>query len=137
LRPELIDKLARQVTLAGRVRTNRWPSGCHSAETYSGAIPAGRECDVELAVAPSPRPLNPHGAARSFAARGQISCVFHDLLLKRQSGVLDLNPVRNWQGSPPCHLEEILDTAVVSRFYARRAAAAYCGRTAGMALCRS
>jgi succinate-semialdehyde dehydrogenase / glutarate-semialdehyde dehydrogenase len=118
LRPELIDKLARQVTLAACAHEPMAVRMPFSGDVL-GSIPAGRECDVELAVARA-RAAQPAWAARSFAARGQIFLRFHDLLLKRQSEVLDL--IQFETGKARRHaFEEILDTAVVSRFYARRA----------------
>ena len=118
MRPELIDKLARQVTLAACAHEPMAVRMPFSGDVL-GSIPAGRECDVELAVARA-RAAQPAWAARSFAARGQIFLRFHDLLLKRQSEVLDL--IQFETGKARRHaFEEILDTAVVSRFYARRA----------------
>lgn len=84
-----------------------------------GHIPSGVEADVELAVSRA-RAAQPDWGARSFAARAAIFLRFHDLLLARQNEVLDLIQVES--GKARLHaFEEVLDTAVVSRFYARHA----------------
>jgi acyl-CoA reductase-like NAD-dependent aldehyde dehydrogenase len=84
-----------------------------------GAIPAGTIADVEAAVARA-RAAQTAWSRRTFAARARIFLRFHDLLLERQDEVLDLI---QWEtGKARRHaFEEILDTAVVTRYYARRA----------------
>jgi acyl-CoA reductase-like NAD-dependent aldehyde dehydrogenase len=80
-------------------------------------VPAAAEPDVELAVRRA-REAQPIWAARSFSSRGKIFLRFHDLLLERQEEVLDL--IQTETGKARAHaLEEVLDTAVVSRYYAR------------------
>jgi succinate-semialdehyde dehydrogenase / glutarate-semialdehyde dehydrogenase len=60
-------------------------------------------------------------SGRSHAARRGIFLRFHDLLLKRQEEVLDL--VQLEAGKARRHaFEEVMDTAVVTRHYAYRAA---------------
>jgi len=82
-----------------------------------GRIPAGREGDVELAVSRA-RAAKPAWAARSFADRGRIFLRFHDLVLERQNEGLDLIQLET--GKARRHaFEEILDTAIVARYYAR------------------
>ena len=90
---------------------------------YTGAViarvPAASEADVELAVGRA-RAAHAEWAARSFADRGRIFLQFHDLLLKRQAEVLDIIQLET--GKARRHaFEEILDTAVVARYYARHA----------------
>jgi succinate-semialdehyde dehydrogenase / glutarate-semialdehyde dehydrogenase len=117
LRPELTEKLARQITLAEGAHE---PIAVRTPFTGAvlGQIPAGRECDVELAVVRA-RAAQPAWAARSIAQRAQIFLRFHDLLLERQDEVLDLIQLET--GKARRHaFEEILDTAVVSRYYARQ-----------------
>ena len=65
-------------------------------------------------------PRRRRGAQRTFADRARIFLRFHDLLLERQDEVLDLI---QWEtGKARRHaFEEILDTAIVTRYYARRA----------------
>jgi acyl-CoA reductase-like NAD-dependent aldehyde dehydrogenase len=84
-----------------------------------GAIPAGTVADLELAVTRA-RTAQAAWSARTFADRARIFLRFHDLLLERQNEVLDLI---QWEtGKARRHaFEEILDTAIVTRYYARRA----------------
>src|SRR5579864_4460834 len=84
-----------------------------------GQIPETAEPEVTAAVERA-RAAQPDWAARSFADRGRIFLRFHDLLLDRQDEVLDL--IQKETGKARRHaFEEILDTAVVSRYYARKA----------------
>jgi succinate-semialdehyde dehydrogenase/glutarate-semialdehyde dehydrogenase len=84
-----------------------------------GKIPACQVEDVELAFARA-RNVQSAWESRSFADRGRIFLRFHDLLLQRQSEVLDLIQLET--GKARRHaFEEILDTAVVSRYYGWRA----------------
>ncbi|MCL4403111.1 MAG: aldehyde dehydrogenase family protein, partial [Acidobacteria bacterium] len=85
-----------------------------------GNIPAGGKEDITLAVERA-RTAQAPWAARSFAERGKILLRFHDLLLKRQDELLDVIQLES--GKARRHaFEEILDTAIVSRYYARHAA---------------
>lgn len=82
-------------------------------------IPAARDADVDLAVQRA-RAAQPAWAARSFADRAGIFLRFYDLLLEQHEEVLDLIQLET--GKARCHAyEEILDAAVVSRYYAMRA----------------
>jgi acyl-CoA reductase-like NAD-dependent aldehyde dehydrogenase len=84
-----------------------------------GELPAGGGADVERAVCQA-RAAQPGWAARSFADRGKIFLRFHDLLLQRQHEALDL--IQSETGKARAHaFEEILDTAIAARYYARRA----------------
>ncbi len=84
-----------------------------------GTIPAGGEEDVELAASRA-RIAQAAWSARSFDDRARIFLCFHDLLLKRQNEVLDLIQLEN--GKARRHaFEEVLDTAVLARYYALRA----------------
>jgi acyl-CoA reductase-like NAD-dependent aldehyde dehydrogenase len=90
---------------------------------FTGAIieniPAGDADDVQKAVDCA------HGAQPAWAAlthrqRSDIFLRFHDLLLERQEEVLDLIQIET--GKSRVHaFEEVLDTATVARYYARRA----------------
>ncbi len=83
------------------------------------ALPAGREADVSLAVGRA-RAAQRVWAARPVAERARVFLRFHDLLLERQGEVLDLIQLET--GKARRHaFEEVLDTVVVSRYYARRA----------------
>lgn len=80
-------------------------------------IPCAGEADVEHAVARA-RAAQPEWAALSCARRARIFLRFHDLLLERQDQVLDLIQWEN--GKARLHaFEELIDTAVVARYYAR------------------
>ena len=117
---------ARFTFLAAQVAQRGGPREAISVVTpFSGSelgkIPACREEDVELAMAGA-RAAQPAWAERPVRERAGIFLRFHDLLLKRQSEVLDLIQLET--GKARRHaFEEILDTAVVTRYYARRAGA--------------
>lgn len=82
-------------------------------------IPAADAEDAASAVARA-RAAQPAWSALPFGARGQVLLRFHDLLLERQNEVLDLIQLET--GKARRHaFEEILDTAVVARHYARHA----------------
>jgi acyl-CoA reductase-like NAD-dependent aldehyde dehydrogenase len=84
-----------------------------------GAIPAARDEDVQRAIGLA-RAAQRRWAERPFADRAAIFLRFHDLLLTRQNEALDL--IQMESGKARAHaFEEILDTAVVARYYARRA----------------
>jgi succinate-semialdehyde dehydrogenase / glutarate-semialdehyde dehydrogenase len=84
-----------------------------------GTIPAARDADVELAVQHA-RAAQSAWAARSFTDRAKIFLRFYDLLVERHEEALDLIQLET--GKARCHAhEEILDTAIVSRYYAMRA----------------
>ena len=97
----------------------RWRFGRLIPGAVIARVPAANEADVELAVGRA-RAAHAEWAARSFADRGRIFLRFHDLLLKRQAEVLDIIQLET--GKARRHaFEEILDTAVVARYYARHA----------------
>jgi len=118
LAPALLDRLRSQVTLS---------PGPHQAipvqAPYTGAslggIPAGTLADLDLAFERA-RTAQTAWSRRPFADRSRIFLRFHDLLFQRQNEVLDLI---QWEtGKARRHaFEEVLDTAVVARYYARRA----------------
>src|SRR5581483_6947060 len=84
-----------------------------------GSLPSVTEADVELALSLARR-SQPAWAATPFRERARIFLRFHDLLLDRQSEVLDLIQLET--GKARAHaFEEVLDAAVVARYYARRA----------------
>ncbi len=114
----LLDRLRSQITLAVGPRETIAVNAPYTGTTI-GAIPAGTAADVELAVQRA-RAAQTSWSRRTFAERGRIFLRFHDLLLERQDEVLDLI---QWEtGKARRHaFEEILDTATVTRYYARRA----------------
>jgi succinate-semialdehyde dehydrogenase / glutarate-semialdehyde dehydrogenase len=117
--PGVLAELASQITLAAG------PHGIIEPRSpYTGAmlatIPRGREADIEAAIVQA-RAAQPAWAAFSFARRAAIFLRFHDLMLDRQDEGLDLLQLET--GKARRHaLEELFDTAIVSRYYARRAA---------------
>ncbi|PWU11523.1 MAG: succinic semialdehyde dehydrogenase [Terriglobia bacterium] len=117
LKRERLDQLARQVTLdAGR---REWIAvRIPFTGMVLGDIPLAQEADVDLSINRA-RAAQPGWAALPFASRAAVFLRFHDLLLQRQNEVLDLIQLET--GKARRHaFEEILDTAVVSRYYARR-----------------
>jgi succinate-semialdehyde dehydrogenase / glutarate-semialdehyde dehydrogenase len=117
LKPDLLEQLQAHVTLeqTRQSLTVRIPF----TGAVLGRIPAGEESDIAAAV-DSARAAQPAWEARSFADRKRFFLRFHDLLLQRQEEVLDLIQLET--GKARRHgFEEILDTAVVSRYYALRA----------------
>ena len=85
-----------------------------------GNLPACEEQDVEYAVNRA-RAAQPEWGARPVVERAAVLLRFHDLLLERQDEVLDIIQLES--GKARRHaFEEILDTAVVARYYARHSA---------------
>jgi len=116
--PTLLGKLASQIALAEGPHERLEVRAPFTGEIL-GAIPAAREADVELAVTRA-RAAQPAWAATNFAGRGAIFLRFHDLLLERQSEVLDLIQLETGKARRNA-FEEVLDTAIVSRYYSWRA----------------
>jgi acyl-CoA reductase-like NAD-dependent aldehyde dehydrogenase len=84
-----------------------------------GTIPAGGLEDVQRAMECA-RAAQPGWAALPHRERASIFLRFHDLLLERQQEVLDLIQIET--GKARAHaFEEVMDTAGVARYYARRA----------------
>ncbi len=116
--PNVVARLVSQITLAPGPH-KEIPVRAPSTGLLLSAIPAGDAADVEVAVNRA-RDAQPAWAARSFRDRAHIFLRFHDLLLERQDEALDL--IQAETGKARRHaFEEILDTAVVSRHYARQA----------------
>ena len=116
--PALVAKLLAHISLTGAPHeeiTIRTPlTGCPLAN-----IPAGTPADAAHAVALA-RAVQPAWEARSFADRARIFLQFHDLLLQRQEEILDLIQLETGKARRYA-FEEVLDTAIVSRHYARHA----------------
>lgn len=112
------DHLIRQLLSAGGPREPIPVFAPFTGERI-GAIPSSQEVDVDLAVERA-RASQPGWAALPFSTRREIFLRFHDLLLDRQNELLDLIQLET--GKARRHaFEEILDTAVVARHYARHA----------------
>jgi len=114
----LLNRLLSQITLAGAPHHTLAIAAPYTGATI-GAIPLGTSADLDLAVERA-RAAQTAWSQRSFAGRARIFLRFHDLLLERQDEVLDLI---QWEtGKARRHaFEEVLDTAIVTRYYARRA----------------
>ena len=116
--PALVGKILAHVTL-GEGPHDEIPAHTPLTGAVLAAIPAGTAADVEHAVNLA-RAAQPAWAARSFAERARVFLRFHDLLLRRQDEVLDLIQLET--GKARRHaFEEVLDTAIVSRYYALHA----------------
>jgi len=116
--PTALGGLVSAVTLAGNSRDRIEVRAPYTGEVL-GAIPAANEADVDHAIALA-RSAQPAWAAMRFADRGRILLRFHDLLLDQQNEILD---IIQWEtGKARRHaFEEVLDTAIAARYYARRA----------------
>ena len=119
MRSPLWEKLPNGVFVTGPRET--MPVRAPFTGEILACIPCGTEDDVEAALAAA-RAAQAAWAARSCSERGRIFLRFHDLLLRRQAEVLDLIQLET--GKARRHaFEEVLDTAIVARHYARHAAA--------------
>lgn len=84
-----------------------------------GHVPRCTADDVALAVERS-RGVQASWARRPLRERARVALRFHDLVLARQREILDI--VQLESGKARRHaLEEVLDVAVVARYYARTA----------------
>ena len=111
------------VALAGRVTTagEREPLEVENPATGSvlASVPRCIAEDVELAVQRA-RAAQARWKRTDFAERRDVLLRFHDLVLKRQGKLLDLLQLES--GKARRHaFEEIIDVAIVSRYYARTA----------------
>ncbi|HWC99114.1 MAG TPA: succinic semialdehyde dehydrogenase [Candidatus Sulfopaludibacter sp.] len=114
----MLARLISRITIADGSR-ERIPVVAPFTGATLAAIPACTGCDVEAAVATA-RAAQPEWAALPVVHRARIFLRFHDLLLQRQDEVLDLIQLEN--GKARRHaFEEVLDTAIVARYYARHA----------------
>ncbi|WP_149204268.1 succinic semialdehyde dehydrogenase [Actinotalea subterranea] len=84
------------------------------------AVPRSTPDDVAAAVGRA-RAAQRAWAARPLAERAATVLRFHDLVLDRQSEVLDLIQLENGKARASAY-EEVADVALVSRHYGRRAA---------------
>jgi succinate-semialdehyde dehydrogenase/glutarate-semialdehyde dehydrogenase len=110
----LIDRLsARVTTVAPRDRVDvRMP---FTGEVL-GSVPVGSPDDIREAARRA-REACTGWAARPITDRAAVFLRFHDLLLSRREEILDILQLES--GKARRHaLEEVLDTAVVARYYA-------------------
>src|SRR4051812_7951769 len=111
-------------TLAARVHTEAPREGMEVEQPFTGdllgVVPRCAVEDVAPAIARA-RAAQVGWAQTSFAERKAILLRFHDLMLARQEEILDL--VQLESGKARRHaFEEVLDVAIVSRYYANTAA---------------
>jgi len=119
LDPQLLARLLSRITISGGAR-ERIPVIAPFTGNEFATIPACTEADLDAAVTAA-RDSQPKWAALPVSHRTRIFLRFHDLLLKRQDEVLDLIQMEN--GKARRHaFEEVLDTAIAARYYARHSA---------------
>ncbi|MFC4191180.1 succinic semialdehyde dehydrogenase [Streptomyces flavovirens] len=114
--PEVIARLIRGVVGSGRTANHTPFTGEKLAD-----LPESTPEDVETAFRPA-RAAQPAWAATSVRTRAAVLLRFHDLVLQRQSEVLDLIQLETGKARLHAH-EEVQAVAVSARHYGRRAAA--------------
>ena len=115
----LLERLKGRISLAGGVRDEIEVEAPFSGEVL-WSVPRGTGEDVREAARRA-REAQHLWARTSFAERARIFMRFHDLVLERQDEALDI--VQLETGKARGHaFEEVLDVAVVARYYARTAA---------------
>ena len=124
-RPAVLDRLpafARHIVAAPRGVGGIETIAVHSPfdDAVVGTVPRSVPEDVGRAVARL-RVAQEEWAMRSFAERARIFLRFHDALLDAQEEILDLIQLESGKARKHA-LEEVLDTAIVTRFYAVHAA---------------
>jgi succinate-semialdehyde dehydrogenase/glutarate-semialdehyde dehydrogenase len=114
-----LDRLANRVA-PGEPRERAPIEVPFTGETL-GHVPRCAPADVTAAVARA-REAQCSWAARPLAERTGVFLRFHDMVLARQDEILDIIQLES--GKARRHaLEEVLDTAIVARYYAHTAAA--------------
>lgn len=114
-----VERLVSRVTLADSARP-RAPVLAPFTGRSLARIPVGEPADVELAIRRA-RESQSRWSALGVRERSRVLLRFHDLLLERRDGALDL--VQLESGKARRHaFEEILDTALVARHYGVHAA---------------
>ncbi len=115
---KLVEALANS-TVVGSAARDRIEVRAPFTGAPIGTIPAARTEDVQMAVQLA-RAAHLRWTELPFSDRSRVFLRFHDLLLSRQDEALDLIQLES--GKARAHaFEEVLDTAVVARYYARRA----------------
>ncbi|WP_031096490.1 succinic semialdehyde dehydrogenase [Streptomyces sp. NRRL S-15] len=112
--PEVIAQLTRDVVGSGRTANHSPFTGEKLAD-----LPESTPEDVEVAFERA-RAAQPAWAATPVRARAAVLLRFHDLVLQRQSEVLDLIQLETGKARLHAH-EEVLAVAVSARHYGRRA----------------
>ncbi|MCW8218635.1 succinic semialdehyde dehydrogenase [Streptomyces halstedii] len=114
--PEVIARLTRGVVGSGRTASHAPFTGGRLAE-----LPESTPQDVETAFARA-RAAQPAWAATPVATRAAVLLRFHDLVLRRQTEILDLVQLETGKARLHAH-EEVQGVAVTARHYGRQAAA--------------
>ncbi|GGY74983.1 succinic semialdehyde dehydrogenase [Streptomyces nitrosporeus] len=114
--PEVVARLVRGVVGSGRTANHSPFTGQKLAD-----LPESTPEDVETAFERA-RAAQPVWAATPVRARAAVLLRFHDLVLSRQSEVLDLIQLETGKARLHAH-EEVQAVAVAARHYGRRAAA--------------
>ncbi|WP_432102447.1 succinic semialdehyde dehydrogenase [Streptomyces sp. bgisy091] len=114
--PELIARLSRGVVGSGRTVNHSPLTGEKLAD-----LPESGPDDVRTAFERA-RAAQPAWAATPVRARAAVLLRFHDLVLRRQSEVLDLIQLETGKARLHAH-EEVQAVAVSARHYGRKAAA--------------
>jgi succinate-semialdehyde dehydrogenase/glutarate-semialdehyde dehydrogenase len=116
--PDRLRRLADRVTTAGGERA-RMDIDNPSTGALLATTPRCTAEDVELAVTRA-RAAQERWSKTSFADRREVLLRFHDLVLARQDVLLDVIQLES--GKARRHaFEEILDAAIVARYYANTA----------------
>jgi succinate-semialdehyde dehydrogenase/glutarate-semialdehyde dehydrogenase len=116
--PELLKALLELIPHAGD-ETGTIPVEIPFAGETLARTPRCTAATVELAVRRARR-AQEEWCQRSFSARGRVFMKYHDLILDRQDEILDIIQLET--GKARRHaFEEILDVAMVARYYALNA----------------
>ncbi len=112
------------VGLAARVQAAPGAESIEVEQPFTGgplgAVPRCREQDVRERRGSALAALRPRWRATSFAERKQIFLRYHDMVLERREELLDLIQLET--GKARRHaFEELLDAAIVARYYANTA----------------
>ena len=110
-------------TLAARVRTEAARERLEVDQPFTGGplgtVPRSTPEDVAAAIARARR-AQVTWALTSFAKRRRVLLRFHDLVLARQEEILDLIQLESGKARKHA-FEEVLDVAIVARYYANTA----------------
>ena len=115
---EVPNRIKRWITVSNGDHEEITVESLFTGETL-GTVPRGTEADVEEAARRA-RQAQEEWAKTSFKERTNIFLRFHDLVLGRQAEILDL--IQQENGKARKHaFEEVLDTAITTRYYANTA----------------
>lgn len=118
--PDLVARLTRGVLGSGLAESHNPFTGERLAE-LPAATPESVDADADAAFARA-REAQRAWAAEPVSRRAAVLLRFHDMLLRRQSEVLDLVQLETGKARLHAH-EEVQAVAVAARHYGRRASA--------------